>query len=207
MKNKTVILANGEFPTHGIPLQILNNANQIICCDGATNNLLNYGLKPDLIIGDLDSVSREIKNEYSHILIHDTDQNTNDLTKAVNWCIKQHITEIVILGATGKREDHSIGNISLISNYIESIQVTMFTNYGILSPIIESTTFNSYKGQQVSIFSLTPNTPISSINLKYPLDKYNLDSWWKGTLNESLDSEFSLNFENGKLIVFQEYLK
>ena len=54
--SKTVILANGEFPTHEIPLQILNEADFIICCDGASQNLLDYGLKPNLIIGDLDSV-------------------------------------------------------------------------------------------------------------------------------------------------------
>lgn len=203
--SKTVILANGEFPTHEIPLQILNEADFIICCDGASQNLLNYGLKPNLIIGDLDSVSTEIKEQFADIIIHDSDQYTNDLTKAVNWCIEQKIKDITILGATGKREDHTIGNISLLSNYIDKIEVEMLTDFGKFTPITKSTTFKSYKGQQVSIFSLIPETIINSSGLKYPLEKYQLKAWWNGTLNEATDSEFSLNIENGKLIVFQEY--
>jgi len=58
---KTIILANGKFPTNNIPLELLLYAEQVVCCDGAAQGLLNSGIKPDYIIGDLDSVSKEIK--------------------------------------------------------------------------------------------------------------------------------------------------
>ena len=41
LKNPLVIIANGEFPTHSTPLEKLINAQSIIACDGAINNLEN----------------------------------------------------------------------------------------------------------------------------------------------------------------------
>jgi len=104
-KFETIILANGSFPVHATPFASLHNAKRIICCDGAAQNLLNAGLEPDFIIGDLDSVSDEIKQRFASVLIHQAEQETNDLTKAVHFCIENNWTEITILGATGKRED------------------------------------------------------------------------------------------------------
>ena len=70
-------------------------------------------LEPEAIVGDLDSLSPEIAERFADRLYQDSEQDTNDLTKAVRWCIDKGYEEIVILGATGKREDHTIANISL----------------------------------------------------------------------------------------------
>ncbi|MDM8004372.1 MAG: hypothetical protein QUS66_15985, partial [Bacteroidota bacterium] len=53
---KTVILANGTFPSHPVPLARLHETDMIICCDGAAGKLVAHGLEPGIIIGDLDSV-------------------------------------------------------------------------------------------------------------------------------------------------------
>lgn len=52
-----VIVANGEFCTHEIPLKTLKNADFIIACDGAANSLIKYNTEPNVIIGDLDSLN------------------------------------------------------------------------------------------------------------------------------------------------------
>lgn len=56
---EAVILANGDYPTHPIPLQILANAPYIICCDGGADAYIDRGNVPDVIIGDGDSLSEE----------------------------------------------------------------------------------------------------------------------------------------------------
>lgn len=113
----TVILANGEFPTNPIPLSILNNCNYLVCCDGAVNNLAQTIKEPDAIVGDCDSVSEENKAKYKDIIHRISEQETNDLTKAVNFCAKLGRKKITILGATGKREDQPMSayyvNISI----------------------------------------------------------------------------------------------
>jgi len=202
---KTIILANGEFPKGKEALKILNNADRIICCDGATDNLINYGLEPSIIIGDMDSLSPEIKQRFADKIIKISEQNTNDLTKAVNWCTANNINTFKILGATGKREDHSIANIALLSEYSNTANVQIISDYGVFLSIKKTTKFDSFIGQQVSIFSMETGTEICSEGLKYPLDNMQLKKWWHGTLNESTEKTFTISFEKGILIIYQLY--
>jgi thiamine pyrophosphokinase len=202
----TVILANGTFPVHPVPLSRLREADMIVCCDGAAEKLVASGFEPGIIIGDLDSVSPDLKERYREILVQDFDQETNDLTKAVNWCVAAGIREVAILGATGIREDHTLGNISLLADYSEKIDAMMLTDTGTFRVFDRNVTIGSNPGQQVSIFSIDPNLSVTSSGLKYPLSNLTLHSWWRGTLNEASDREFSLEFEKGKVILFIEYI-
>jgi thiamine pyrophosphokinase len=200
---QTVILANGAFPASEKLLKILDNAGKVVCCDGAVNKLTDSGREPDIIIGDLDSVRPGLKEKYSDIMIKISDQDTNDLTKAVNWCVENGLKDILILGATGNREDHAIGNISLLASYARKAKVKILTDYGEFVAINRSAEFSSFPGQQVSVFSLCAQLEISSTGLKYPLNKMKLASWWMGTLNEALSDSFSISFDgDGDVIVY-----
>lgn len=205
VSSTTVILANGAFPVHEMPLTMLRQAGFIVCCDGAVEKLVAAGLEPGVIVGDLDSVSPELKQRYYDRLFHDTDQETNDLTKAVKWCVSQQRHSLTILGATGLREDHTIGNISLLSEYCSFVNVRMVTDYGIFEPVIASVIMDSFCGQQISLFSTGSSAVVTSSGLKYPLKRLALDNWWKGTLNEALGDSFSLDFTGGPLIVFRQF--
>lgn len=202
---KTVILANGTFPIHPVPLAALHSADLIVCCDGAAGKLVAHGLEPGIIIGDLDSVPPAIREKYKSILVQDLDQETNDLTKAVNWCISRGITGVKIIGATGIREDHTLGNISLLAEYSRSLEAVMLTDTGSFRVYDRSVTIASHSGQQVSLFSLDPSLKVTSSGLKYPLDNLTLHSWWRGTLNEADGDRFALDFNGGLIIVFQQY--
>jgi len=205
MTSKTVILADGSFPAHEIPLGYLRNAEHIICCDGSAKRLLEAGIEPEAIVGDLDSLSDEIEEKYSDRLYRDEDQDTNDLTKAVEWCINKEYKDIVILGATGKREDHTIGNISLLAEYAKKIDVIMVTDTGIISPHLKSCTISSFSGEQVSVFSINPLTRITSSGLKYKLNNLKLKNWWRATLNEATGGSVSIKFSGGPIIVYRKF--
>lgn len=205
-KNKTVttvIIANGRFPSHPVPLSCIREAEYIICCDGAANDFIARGGVPDAIVGDCDSISEENRIRFADILHPNPDQETNDLTKSVQFCVENGRQEIIIVGGTGKREDHTLGNISLLADYAELAEVIMVTNWGIFTPIHSITEFKSYKGEQVSIFSIDPKK-LTTHNLKYPVEGRILTNWWQGSLNESLGDSFSIDPE-GRVIVFQAY--
>jgi len=202
---KTVILANGSFPAHPIPLRHLAEADLIVCCDGAVEKLLKHDLEPGAIVGDLDSLSDELKRKYGSLIFGDPDQETNDLTKAVHWCISHGIKEAIILGATGLREDHTLGNISLLADYNQQLNVTMLTDTGTFRVFDHSVTLSSVPGQQVSLFSIDPHLSVTSEGLRYPLDNLRLCNWWRGTLNEASGDHFRLEFEHGQVIVFMNY--
>ena len=204
-KSFTVIVADGIFPQHNIPLQYLRNAQRIICCDGSVQNLVLAGMKPDAIVGDMDSLNEVLAIRFADRIFRDESQDTNDLTKAVTWCNRRGFKEIVIVGATGKREDHTIGNISLLADYIYNVNVTMVSDTGIFRPFIKSAEITSYAGQQISIFSIDPDTEVTSQGLKYPLIRTKIKNWWVATLNESLGDTFSLEFYQGRIIVYLKF--
>jgi thiamine pyrophosphokinase len=204
-EDRTVIIADGSFPENEIPLRILRNASRIICCDGATESLLKAGFEPDAIVGDLDSLREDTAGKYSDRLYPDADQETNDLTKAVLWCSAQGINDVVILGATGKREDHTLGNISLLAEYVRFMNVIMVTDTGIFSPHSDSFSADTFTGQQISVFSVNSETIVSSKGLKYVLDRKKMTNWWVATLNEALGDKFTLEFTGGPLIIFMKF--
>ncbi len=203
-KTEAVILANGVFPTHEIALSILNNNNYIVCCDGAINSLSHTQIKPQAIVGDCDSLSDENKLKYQDIIIQIKEQETNDLTKSVQYCIEQGKKNLIILGGTGKREDHSIANIGLLADYIEYIDdICMITNHGVFNAINTPCVFEAYPGQQISLFSISP-CEVTTDKLKYPIQNRIFTNWWQATLNEAESDTFTIE-TTGRLIVFRSF--
>ena len=190
-----VIVANGLFPSHAVPLDILKGARHIVCCDGAIHHVPSA----EVIIGDGDSVPDEYRNR----LICIEEQDDNDLTKATRYCLSQGWQKIAYLGATGLREDHTLGNISLLMRYYREMNVKgmMFTDYGFFTPAYGNRTFSTMKGQQVSIYNFGCHQ-LSSEGLRW--DCYNFDQWWQGTLNEALTDTFSISADSYYL-VYQTY--
>ena len=103
---RAVILADGEFPRRPILLEMLKNAEVVICCDGAADKLLKFGRIPDWIVGDLDSVSPETKIRFADRAVKFFEQETNDLAKSFRFCQENSLQVTAILGAAGAREDH-----------------------------------------------------------------------------------------------------
>ncbi|MDR1810130.1 MAG: thiamine diphosphokinase [Prevotella sp.] len=197
-----VILANGEFPRHEISVSILSNAAYLACCDGAINQLLAAGIRPDAIVGDGDSLDQKIRTKYADIIRLVAEQETNDQTKTVMFCIEKGLKDIIILGGCGKREDHTLGNISLLAEYLNMTEnICMITNYGVFNPIRGAVRFESFAGQQVSLFAID-RRPLTVRNLKYPVEDRILDNWWQGTLNESQGDDFVVE-ASGRAIVFR----
>jgi thiamine pyrophosphokinase len=230
--DKTIILADGAFPANERRLQLLKQSDRIVCCDGAVQKLLEFGKEPFAIVGDMDSLSLPMKERFADRLYPCTDQETNDLTKAIDFCSINGFLDVVILGATGLREDHTIGNISLLADYLLSMRtVYLLTDYGRIDAIRKdmplvwrgedqmdsddptialtrdgkylAVLFNSFTGQQVSLFALDPKTHVSAFGLRYPLENRNLTSWWQGTLNEATSIQFSLSIDQGALLIYR----
>ena len=200
----TVILASGEYPRHETPLRLLADAERVVCCDGAANELCAHGLAPDRIIGDLDSLAPELRTRYADRVVHDPSQETNDLTKAFRYCVANHWRDLVILGAGGGREDHLLGNISLLADFSREANVVMVTNHGLLRAFHDSPArLEAQPGQQISIFAPDPETRVTGEGFKYPLHDLQLRRWWTATLNEAASPAPILHFTRGPVIAWQ----
>ena len=205
MKNDmfdAVIVAGGEFPTAPQPLEILQGAQYVVCCDGAADRYIATGHVPDAIVGDGDSISAENRGKFAQLLHIIAEQESNDQTKAVRFLMEHGKRRIAIVGATGRREDHTIGNISLLIEYARAgCDVRSFTDHGVFIPCNGTTTHKCRKGQQVSIFSITAKE-MSAQGLLYPI--YDFNNWWQGTLNECTGEEFTIN-ATGEYLLFINY--
>lgn len=198
---ETIILADGDFPSHPLAVEWLDSCPYVVCCDGAANAYIRSGRMPDAIVGDGDSLLPEIRDRYASLIHSEAEQDTNDLSKAFRFCLSQGKKDIVIMGATGKREDHTIGNISLLADYMDQANVRMLTDYGVFVPVKGDSLFESCPGQQVSIFNVN-STELWAEGLAYPLSVFT--NWWQGTLNEATGSSFVIH-TCGKVLVFCTY--
>ena len=205
-EHRIVVLANGLFPSGRQGLELLKTAELIICCDGATDKLVARGMSPHVIIGDLDSVSSEVRELYASVMIHSDDQESNDLTKAVHYCIEKGYPSVSILGATGLREDHTLGNISLMMEYFPRIEVQMISDYGLFFLAQSGEKVQSYNGEKISLFSIDNRVRVTSTGLKYPLNDLQLSNWYKASLNEATADHITLQFESDHpLIVYKAW--
>jgi thiamine pyrophosphokinase len=144
-------------------------------------------------VGDLDSLPADLRLLYADRLHHIAEQESNDLTKAVRYASGAGHREALILGATGLREDHTLGNISLLLDYANIMdRIEMLTDYGLFTPVRRNAVFETQPGRQVSIFAPRPGVRITSSGLRWPLNDRLLDTWWQGSLNEALSNEFSI---------------
>ena len=193
------MIANGEYPTRKEVLEIINAAPLTVCCDGAADDFIARGGVPDIIIGDMDSLSNENKARYSDIIIHNPDQETNDQTKAVQYLLSRSITRIAIVGATGRREDHTIANIALTAEYMAmGAEVVSYTDSGCFIPCRDNKRLRCTPNAQVSIFNINA-TALRSEGLDYPI--YDFTALWQGTLNCCRSGEFTISAQ-GDYIVF-----
>ncbi len=214
------LLAAGEYPAGAVTSHILKSAEKVVCCDGAAAGYVSKEGLPFAVVGDCDSLPDSLRASFPDIVHCDPDQETNDLTKAVKFCVSQGLANITILGAAGLREDHTLANISLMAEYVmmpgvESVR--MVTESMVLDAVVPAVAegyfeacsryekeclfpvlepqrfvFESIPGQQISLFTPIPGVRITTCGLVYPLDGARLKGWWHGTLNESAADNFAV---------------
>jgi thiamine pyrophosphokinase len=206
LPEQAVIIANGLFPDHPIPLDILQNSTFNIYCDGAAKQSHLDKYTPDIIIGDLDSIENSVYEKYREITLKVDNQDTSDLEKALLWCEEKSIKSVVILGAAGLREDHLISNIFLLDSHCQEFDhISMITNYGSFTPVYSEKLFESFLGQQVSIFCVDPTIKITSEKLMYPLNNTSLNRINKGISNESTSTNFTISLSHGVVVIFTSH--
>jgi len=211
-KFEIAILAAGDFPRHKIPLRRLHGADAVVCCDSAYLGYMSHSMDDGrcVVVGDGDSLPLAVREALGDRFVCIEEQDYNDLHKAVAYAVGRWggvDLRISIFGATGKREDHTIGNISYLAYLSEQcpdVEFEMLTDYGRFVSFRGHRQFDSFARQQVSIFTASPDVEVSGVGLEYPLQRLKLRHWYNGTLNSALGNSFELMGE-GWITVFQTY--
>jgi len=117
---RIIIFANGNLPNPEKARTLLRPDDFILCADGGTRHAFALGLTPNVVIGDLDSVTEEERRKMKELDVetiqHPTDKNETDLELAINHALTLNPSQILILAALGGRMDQTLANIALLSD-------------------------------------------------------------------------------------------
>ena len=207
-----VIVGNGQFPKKEYPLYLLESADYVVCCDGALDTYLRHFSgrnlrRPDVVVGDMDSLSKKTAERFRDIAVKIDEQETNDQSKAFHYILEHFpdVDTIHILGATGKREDHTIGNLSLLMEYVRemrrqdcgrTVSVDIVSDWSTAFAITDSCTLDVGEGRSVSIICPDNSLNIKSEGLVWPTDNVVFDNLWQATLNRASADRISLTFSH-----------
>ena len=130
-----------------------------------------------------------------------------DAKRKIRYRKKNNFSDVSILGASGGREDHTLGNIFILFEFSNFSNLKMITDQGVFTLISSKTSFQSYPSQPVSIISIDEKIKIKTQNLNYPVNDVPLSKLFAGTLNNSNSTNFDVNISHGSVLVFQKHPK
>ncbi len=202
LDSSSVLIANGKKPKNKKIIEILKNAKNIICVDNGYELASELNITPSVVIGDLDSVDIN-KISKDILIIKDEDQNTNDLEKALNYCLSKNIRDIILVGATGERDDQNLATILVSLEYIEQLNIEILSDLYSIEFVNGKRDFEATPMREVSLISMDKENIITTQGLKYNLDKSKLSSATHGISNYSIGENFSISCSS-PLIVFRK---
>ncbi len=206
-KKIIAILANGNRINNNLLKKALSNASIIIAADGGAELCRYYSIKPDYIIGDLDSITKETRKIFANTkTIFEPDQNFTDLQKALRFACTLKPDRIVILFAFGKRIDHSICNMLIFQNYRENIPLEIYDSFGKMEILFPGKyDVIGKKGEIISLFSLEPIYNLSLIGFKYSIANKIFKKNFIGISNIFEKEKCQIQFDKGKLISYRVF--
>ncbi len=199
-----LLVANGEPPSEELLQALLKTHTSLVAVDGGLNTCLRFGLEPNMIIGDFDSISDADRKKWSHIpQIHTPDQNKSDLEKALTYLFEQGAQKIpqkiTVCAATGARLDHTLANICLLLRYPEIVKFE--SDLEICFALPKSVHLECQIGQTLSLIPMSDCSQIYTQGLKWELQGDNLNKNFVGISNVCLNNKISISFGEGDLLV------
>ena len=191
-ESPNALFGNGPSPTHPIIKDRLKSINTFFCVDGGADKLITMGYTPDVILGDLDSISKK-KMICNSTIVYLEDQSKNDLEKSISWCVNQGIDELELFGFSNGRDDHHLANLFIMKDFSNKVKMKMYTDKSLIFCINEHSTFSSKTNQVISIFTFNKKTTITTTGLKYTLKNSPLTSPSQGISNLATGSSFSVS--------------
>lgn len=197
------ILCDGNPPDPDQIRESIGEAALFIAADGGALIASAMNLSPDVIIGDLDSY--ESDGLESARVIHDPDQETNDLEKALTHAKEAGARGVTVFGATGKRLDHTLKNLSVLKQFSPQFDSLLFRDRFcdiFLLPNEYKATFKP--GTSISLFPLSGRVDgVTTTGLKYPLTNGFLENGVRdGSSNETTEEQIRITHQSGDLLIF-----
>lgn len=200
--SKAVIISAGSITDYEYTRSFINEGDYVICADGGLFHAEKMGITPNLTVGDFDSYKGGLTGEVKRF---NPEKDYSDTHLAVTEALERGYKEIILLGATGTRLDHTLSNIGLLE-YITKMGAKgyVINENNIITVIDKTEVIKPCKGWHLSLIPIGEAKGVTLRNLKYPLDNYNLKfSESVAVSNEFTDKDAVIEIEEGSLIVIK----
>jgi thiamine pyrophosphokinase len=208
---RAIIFYNGDLSDLTNAKKYIKSDDYIICADGGTRYALALGLKPNLILGDFDSLAPELqeslKNQEIDWIEYSKEKDETDSELALQHAIKKGYTSILLFGVFGSRVDHMLTNIFALAHLLKNnIDTTIIEGNKEIRVIDKSITLHGKAGDLLSLIPLNGNVKkVKTENLQYPLHHEDLlFGYSRGISNVFTKSHAEVSIESGLLLVIHE---
>ncbi len=207
MKPKRILVfANGLPPNKKILQPYLMDSPLIVAADGGANYMVDLGISPHYIVGDMDSLDPEILHQFPNAqLVKRIDQNRMDMEKTLEFCLEKGGNQIFIFGATGKRLDHEIANLGILQQFSKRVDISIIDTQFLVRVVRKNFVFRSFPGQEISILALQPASGVSIRGVKFPLENATIEFGGRGISNIAIADEVSIYVDSGELFLFVKH--
>ena len=196
-KGTVFLLLNGEPPTN---LPNISNYEVICATDGAYHFLEKNKIKPNFISGDFDSIENLPKDIE---VIHTPNQDFTDFDKILQILFEKGFKNIDVFGASGKEQDHFLGNLHTAIQWKNKISLTFFDNHSRYFLAKKNTEILNSVDKTISLVPFPEATNITTKGLQYPLQDEKLTFGQRiGTRNKAIKNKVEISFKTGELFIF-----
>ena len=201
---RALIIANGEAPSMQLLRSLADVAQLIVAADGGAAHALAAGLQLDAVVGDLDSVTMEMRSALPAERFHRvSDADTNDLQKAIAYCIGQGADCVDITAAGGGRADHALANLSVLRLFRGQAKVQIIDDFFEVSLIEGEAAVDSPIGTVVSLIAIGEATGVTTSGLRWNLADSSLGFSPRGIHNEVAAPPAQISVAKGDVLLFR----
>ena len=204
--SRCVIFGGGDVLDYEAVAAEMQEGDFIICADSGYRHCEKLGLRPDLLMGDFDSI-REMPAGIP-VVKYDTAKNYTDSTLAAQCALERGADEILFIGMMGGRLDHSLANLQMLAHCAKSADCHMTDGKTAIYALHASGGLvrKTLAPRPEYYFSLLAHTPVcEDVTIcggKYPLERYRLRfDEARAISNEFVDIEVEISFSQGVLFV------
>ena len=207
-----VLLANGPLVLSSKVRALISSAEQLVGVDGGSRHLQALDILPHMAVGDMDSIPPILLTQYRdngvEMHLHPPKKDATDLELALTLALDRGATRISIVGATGGRLDHTLGNLFLLARCLPGgIPACIMDQEQCIHLTDQTLTLAGTIGDTLSLLPATPQVSgVSLTGLEYPLTDATLTfgtSW--GMSNVFVEAQATVTVRSGRLFVFHLY--
>lgn len=182
--------------------RLVRKAGAVVAADGGANVARRHAITPDVIIGDLDSITEATRKYFrSSAVLRVHRQDNTDLEKALDFIVGQGFKHATIVGATGKRLDFTLGNLSVIWRYTSRLQLECVGDGWTAVPVVGHLTMEAEPGTAVSVIPFGSCSGVTLRGLRYPLTNADMRVGQIGVSNVVRSCPFRISVRRGKLLL------